>query len=98
MVTAIPVLQPCPKSELSQAKVGSGPWHSLACPTGLSSALTSALEGCWLGCALLQSDDANDALLSSPLPVHRTRAGCEGLPEFEGCFLRVITSSCNVNL
>lgn len=66
MVTAIPVLQPCPKSELSQAKVGSGPWHSLTCPTGLSSALTSALEGCWLGCALLQSDDANDALLSSP--------------------------------
>lgn len=34
----------------------------------------------------------------SPLPVCRTLGGCERLPEFEDCFLRVIASSCNVNL
>lgn len=28
-VTALPVLQPCPKSELCQAEAGSGLWHSV---------------------------------------------------------------------
>lgn len=60
----------------------------LPCPTGLCQAL-------WVIFADL---DAAAQPGCSPLPVCRTLGGCEGLPEFERCFLRDISSSCNVNL
>lgn len=60
----------------------------LPCPTGLCQALWVTFAD--LGAAAQPG--------CSPLPVCRTLGGCEGLPEFEKCFLREITSSCNMNL
>lgn len=65
----------------------------LPCPTGLSSALPSALSDVCQRCTVLHS---NDALLLLSVWAGPGEV-VEGLPEFEGCFLRVITNSCNVN-
>lgn len=87
-VTALLGPQPCLKSELCWARAGPDLWQS--------------------GCHVLQGSARWQVVLAdlgaaaqpgcSPLPVCRTLGGCEGLPEFEDRFLRVIKSSCNVNL
>lgn len=56
----------------------------LPCPTGLCQVLGVIFGCCSPGCF--------------PLPVCRTLGGCEGLTEFEDCFLRVTAISCNVKL
>lgn len=89
----------CPSCSAAMLKARALPGRSrirplaqcLPGPTGLSSALPSASSDARWRCALLHREDA-------PLRGRWTGAGCEALPEFEGWFLRVITSSCNVNL
>jgi len=57
-VTALALLQPCPKSELCRAKAGSGPWHSVCCvPQGRAQLCPARGDVPWRR-ALLHSDDA----------------------------------------
>lgn len=84
-VTALPA--PCLKSELCWATAGPDPWHSVChVPHG------SAKHSEW---PLLTWVLCPARMLPPPC---RTPGACEGLPEFEKCFLREIKSSCNMNL
>lgn len=60
----------------------------LPCLTGLCQVLQVMFAGAVHCCRVMMLS----SVCAGP------EGGCEGLPEFEGCFLRVNTSSCNRNL